>query len=138
MAKATAEKPAFDVSLTDKRSDKRVVLDYVFAQRYAPDLIPLFDRYAADIEAVLATEGLGEIHTQIDTQIAKVKEDVERRLTGEYADYELRGNGASFWLPKSKRPRKTDAERAQEMVEKASPEQLEALAELLKARGVEI
>lgn len=145
MAKAkevTEDKPLFDVSQTDKRSDKRVILDYVFASRYAPELISAFSPWEADIqealEAIEADENSLEITTPVDTLIGQLSEKLQARYDGEYADYSMRGNGASFFLPKATRSTKSPQEKAEDLVSKASPEQLEALAALLKARGIEL
>jgi len=141
--KTDETKPAFDVSKTDKRSDKRVVLDYVVAAKYADDLLPLFDRFGADIDAIIeevdATEG-GAIHTSVDTAIESAVEGVRRRFSepdGEYADYVLRGNGASFFIPKTKRAVKTVEEKAKDLLSSASDEQLAALAAQMRERGIE-
>jgi hypothetical protein len=137
-------KPVFDVSKTDKRNDKRVILDYVTASRYAPELLPLFDRFGGDLDAVVRAvdeaEG-GEIHTAVDTAIAKQVEDITRRWSGEdaeYADYGLRGNGVSFFLPKASRNAKTFEQKAEEILNEATPEQVEALKQLFASRGIEM
>lgn len=139
---ATEDKPAFDVSLTDKRSDKRVISDYVFASRYAPELLDIFnpwiDQITEALEAIEADENSTAVSTPVDTLIASLSEKLEERYNGDYADYSMRGNGASFFLPKSTRTLKTPQEKAEDLVSKASPEQLEALAALLKARGIEL
>jgi len=130
--------PAFDVSQTDKRSDKRVVLDYVFAQRHAPELLDYFAPYKAELDEVLNTEGIQEIDTPVDTLIKQLSEKIVHRYENEYADYSLRGNGASFFTPKTGRKTKSPAEKAEQVIAQASPEQLEALAALMRERGIEL
>ncbi|HPG64876.1 MAG TPA: hypothetical protein PLE82_06015 [Saccharofermentans sp.] len=148
--KATeAEKPAFNVADTDKRNDKRVLVDYVFANRYAPELVSIFDDYAAELDAALETEGLLAVTTPVDTLIEQLSEAINKRYVsfededgveqpGVYADYQLRGNAASFFLPKTARVVKTVTEKAEDILAKASPEQLAALAAALKERGLEL
>jgi hypothetical protein len=149
--KATEEnKPAFDVSQTDKRSDKRVLLDYVFALRYAPEKVDLFAPWATELDAILETEGLLPINTPVDTLVAQLSEKLDTRyvgvadedgnveVPGEYADYALRGNGASFFTEKATRTVKNPAQKIEDLVGKASDEQLTALAEMLKARGISL
>jgi hypothetical protein len=155
MAKATSttEKPAFDVSLTDKRSDKRVITDYKFALTYAPEMIDIFAPYADDLDAVLAelanTEGALPVETPVDTVIAAQKALLTKRYlgvvdeeTGEtlepgaYADYTLRGNAKDFFLPKKKRAVKDPIAKAKDLVANATPEQLAALQAMLAERGL--
>src|SRR6478736_6519975 len=107
------EKPAFDVSATDKRNDKRVLVDYVFAQRYNPELLAYFAPYEAQLDEALATieatEGATAVTTPVDTQIAQLSEKLVHRYENEYSDYALKGaeNAASFFLPKAGRSTKS-------------------------------
>jgi hypothetical protein len=138
MATKTADaepKEAFDVSKTDKRNDKRVVLDYVFVSRYAPDLLSYFEKYAQDLDEQLATEGITEIVTPVDTTINGLREALVARYEGEYADYDLRGNGASFFVPKAERV-KVQKKSLVDQVKEGSPEEQAALAALLKELGL--
>ena len=142
MAKATDTKPEFDVSKTDKRNDKRVLIDFVTASNYAPDLLPLFDEYADELneqlQIIADTEGAQPVLSPVDTAIAQQKELIEARYTGEYSDYVLKQKAASYFLPKSGRVRKSPEEKQRELVDGATPEQLASLAALLRERGYDV
>ena len=137
---ATEAKPVFDVSQTDKRNDKRVILDYVFAKRFAPEELVHFEADVEALEAVLAelaaTENAEPIVTPVDTIIHQLTAKLRERYTGEYATYSLKGNGASYFLPKTGRSAKTVTQKAEDIMASATDEQLEAFAAMLAKRGI--
>lgn len=145
MAKTKApeeNKPAFDVSQTDKRNNKRVILDYVVASKFAPDELHFFERFGGALDEIIAevdaTEG-GRVHTAVDTAIEAQVAGIRKRYSegGDYADYELREGGANFFVPKNKRAAKTVEEKVEDLLTSANDEQLAALAAQMRARGIE-
>ena len=124
--------------------------DYIYTlAEHAPDELKALVPAKTQKAALKAIEEAGELFTSttdaaiekaIETKVAAAIKALSNtdELNG-YAGREFSAeNFAKKVQPKVKRERLTPAEKAQRITEKATPEQLEALAALLAERGIEV
>ena len=124
--------------------------DYIYTlAEHAPDELKNLVSSKTQKAALKAIEEVGELFTSttdlaiekaIETKVAAAIKALSNtdELNG-YAGREFNPeNFAKKVQPKVKRERLSPEEKAQRITEKASPEQLEALAALLAARGIAI
>jgi len=149
MAKNTAVATAPDIANINRTSDVAQA-DYVFTLlTYAPErLEDIVDPgTVGEIENAIAEAGeLFKSTTEVAVQRA-IDTKVEAAVRALTNDAELTGYaGRSFdaevfakkVAPKVGRARLSPEEKAAKVIEEASPEQLDALAALLAARGIEL
>ena len=124
--------------------------DYIYTlAEHAPDELKNLVSVKTQKAALKAIEEVGELFTSttdlaiekaIETKVAAAIKALSNtdELNG-YAGREFNPeNFAKKVQPKVKRERLSPMEKAQRITEKASPEQLEALAALLAARGISL